>query len=155
MKIANAFINCKINNKVKKRIMKKWINRFIKYYRNPKNEFGFMVLSLMKKWTNLPANVLIDDGGLWTNIGNKQIILFQINNNYYRDFNKIIPMSIENEPQILVKNVKIDLSNFEIEQIKDFVKKCQKELIQIADDYDHSEFFEKIRNKGFYKEKCK
>jgi len=147
----NIFIKCKIKTSVKKRIMKKWINRFIKYIRTPKNEFGFMVLSLMKKWTYFPANIFIDDGGLWTNIGNKKIILFQVNSNEYRDFNEIIPMSIENTPKIMVKNKKIGLSNEEIEKIKDFVKNCQEELMQIANDKISAiEFFEKINIKGYY-----
>ena len=127
------------------------MNRFIKYIRTPKNKFGFMVLSLMKKWTYFPANIFIDDGGLWTNIGNKRIILFQVNSNEYRDFNEIIPMSIENTPKIMVKNKKIDLSNEEIEKIKDFVKNCQEELMQVANDKISAiEFFEKINIKGYY-----
>jgi len=110
-----------------------------------------MVLSLMKKWTYFPANIFIDDGGLWTNIGNKKIILFQVNSNEYRDFNEIIPMSIENTPKIMVKNKKIGLSNEEIEKIKDFVKNCQEELMQIANDKISAiEFFEKINIKGYY-----
>jgi hypothetical protein len=146
----NIFIKCKIKSKIKKRIMKKWIRRFIRYIRKPASEFGFMVLSLMRKWTYFPANIFIDDGGLWTNIGNKKIILFQVNSSKYRDFDKIIPMSIENEPQILIKNEKIDLSNNEIEQIRYFVRICQEELIQLADGKIHKlKFFEKIENKGF------
>ena len=132
--------------------MKKWIKRFVKYYRSPSNEFGFMVFSLNKKWTYFPANILIDDGGLWTNIVNKKIILFQINNNENIDFNNIIPMSIENEPEILIINERVCLKLSEIEQIKYFVKNCQEELILIGDNQkiDHLEFFEKIKNKGFH-----
>jgi hypothetical protein len=59
-------------------------------------------------------------------------------------------MSIENEPGILIKNEKMDLSVSEIEHIKDFVKQCQKELIDIANGkIDHLEFSDKINNKGF------
>jgi hypothetical protein len=147
----NIFIKCKVKSSVKKRIMKKWIRRFIKYYRRPSSEFGFMVLSFLKKWTYLPANILIDDGGLWTNIGNKKIILFQINDCEYRDFNKIIPMTIEKEPKLLIKNEKIELNNMEFEQIRNFVKKCHDEIIQLGNDkISKLEFFEKIYNKGFY-----
>jgi len=147
----NLFIKCRIKSRVKKRIMKKWIKRFVKYIRKPSNEFGFFVLSLMRKWTYFPANIFIDDGGLWTNIGNKKIILFQINNSEYANFNKIIPMSIENEPEILIKNENIDLNNYEIEQIMNFVKTCKEEIINLADDiYDKLDFFEKIGNKGFF-----
>jgi len=148
---SNVFIKCKIRTHTKRRIMKKWIKQFLKYIREPENEFGFMVLSLLKKWTYFPANIFIDDGGLWTNIGNKKIILFQINNSNYCDFNKIIPMSIENTPQIFSYNEKIDLSNFEIEQIKDFVKKCQEELILLADGkIEVEEFSDRIKIKGFF-----
>jgi len=147
----NIFIKCRIKSRVKKRIMKKWIKRFVKYIRKPSSEFGFFVMSLMRKWTYFPANIFIDDGGLWTNIGNKKIILFQVNNSEYADFDKIIPMSIENEPEILIKNEKIYLDDHEIELIKNFVKTCQEEIIQLADDiFDKSDFFEKIINKGFF-----
>jgi hypothetical protein len=91
-----------------------------------------MVLSFVKKWTYLPVNIFIDDSGLWTNIGNKKIILFQINNCENRDFDKIVPMSIENEPKLLINNEKIDLSNTELKQICDFVKKYQDEIIQLG-----------------------
>ena len=145
---ANIFIKCKIKSKIKKRIIKKWLKRFIYYYRKPSNEFGFMVLSLLIKWTYFPANIFIDDGGLWTNIGNKKIILFQTNNDEDRDFNKIVPMSIENEPKILVKNEKINLKDPEVEQIKDFIRKSQIEIVQLANDkISKLEFSDKIRNK--------
>jgi hypothetical protein len=62
---------------IKKRIMKKIIKRFLKYIRNPSNEFGFLVLAILKKWSNLPANICIDVNGSWINQGNKKIILFQ------------------------------------------------------------------------------
>jgi len=150
MNIPNVFINCRISHKVKRRVMKKWIKRFVRYYRKPKNEFGFMVSSLARKWTYFPANIFFDDFGGWINIGNKKIILFQTNNEYFRDFDKIIPMTIEDEPQILVTNEKIDLSNDEIEQIRDFVRKCQTELIKITKDNDHRSFFEKVNKKGFF-----
>lgn len=148
----NVFIKCKIKPFVKRRIVKKWINRFVKYYRKPSKEFGWMALSIHRKWSYLPANISIDDGGLWTNIGNKKIVLFQVNNHEDKDYNKIIPMSIENEPEILVKNENIDLSDTELNKIKEFVKGCKNEIIQLAEDkIDHLKYFEEITNKGFYK----
>lgn len=101
-----------------------------------------MVLSLMKKWTNLPANIFIDDGGLWTNIGRKRIILFQADNSSLRDFNRTLPMSVDDEPEVLIKNEKIVLSDSELEQVRDFVKKNRKELIQLAEGkIDSADFF--------------
>jgi len=147
----NIFINCRVKSSVKIKIMKKWIKRFIKYYRKPSNEFGFMVLSLHKKWTTLPANILIDDGELWTNIGNKKILLIQVNNSKQVDFDKVIPMSIEENPQILYNKDKIELTDSEMEQIKYFIKNCKEELIQISTDrINHLEFFDILIRKRFY-----
>jgi hypothetical protein len=122
--------------------MKKWLRRFLKYIRNPSNEFGFMVLSLMKKWTNLPANIFIDDGGLWTIIGRKRIILFQADNSSLRDFNRTLPMSVDDEPEVLIKNEKIELTDSELEQVRGFIRKNRKELIQLAEGkIDSADFF--------------
>ena len=104
----------------------------VKYYRNPKNEFGFLVHTLQKKFTNLPANILIDDAGLWSNMGNKKIVLLQTNNSIDTDFNAIIPMTLEPEPQLLVKNEKIELTAAEMEQIKKFVTLCRPEIIKLG-----------------------
>jgi len=151
----NIFINSRVKSSVKKRVMKKWIKRFVKYYRKPSNEFGFMVALLHKKGTNLPANILIDDGELWTNIGNKKILLVQVNNSVQPDFDKIIPMSIEENPQILYNKEKIELTDSEMDQIVNFIKNCKEELIQISiDKIDHLEFYDILRSKGFYKERA-
>ena len=146
----NIFINCRVKSSVKIKIMKKWIKRCIKYYRKPSNEFGFMVLSLHKKWTTLPTNILIDDGELWTNIGNKKILLIQVNNSKQVDFDKVIPMSIEENPQILYNKDKIELTDSEMEQIKYFIINCKEDLIQISIDNDHLKFYDKLESKGFY-----
>jgi hypothetical protein len=136
---------------VKRRILKKRIRRFLKYTRNVSNEFGFLVLPIRKKWSKLPANIFIDDNGFWINLGNKKIILFQTNNNEECDFNKTLPMTVENEPKILVTNEKIDLQKFEIEEIKNFVIKCQNQILQIAEGkIDLLEFFKILNDKGFY-----
>jgi hypothetical protein len=129
--------------------MQKWLKQFLKYVKEPSNEFGFLLFPLWKKHTRLPANIFIDDGGTWTNIGTKRILLFQTNNSEQIDFDKLLPMSIENRPQILLNTKHIDLTSTEIEPIRDFVINCQQEIIQLADNkIGHLEFFEKISNKG-------
>ena len=130
------------------------IKRFLKFIREPSNEFGFLVLSIHKHFSNLPAYVCIDDHGSWINLCDKKIVLFQTNTKSKPDFNKMLPMSIENEPKILVKNEKIDLNKSEIYQIKHFVIECQEQLLQInIGEIDVIDFFEALRKKGFYKEK--
>jgi hypothetical protein len=127
--------------------MKKKINMFLKYIRKPSNEFGFLVCTLHKKFYPkiLPSNIYIDDNNSWIKLGDKNIVLFQVNNNEKSNWNNIIPMSIENEPKILVKNIEIKLNNSEIEKIRDFVKKHQKELIKLANGkMDHVDFFKTI-----------
>ena len=131
--------------------MNNGLKQFLKYIRNPANEFGFMVLFLKRKQTGFQANIFIDDNGSWINLDKNKIILFQANNNVDADFEKSIPMSIENEPQILVKNDNIYLTDFELEQIKGFVRKCQKELTKISNgEIDAKEFLDIVKSKGFY-----
>jgi hypothetical protein len=51
----------------------------------------------------------------------------------------------------LIKDGKINLSIDELEQIKDFVKKCKDEIILLGNNsINHLSFFEKIENKGFF-----
>jgi hypothetical protein len=145
-------VNYKIKHP-KRRLMKKLVKRFLKYIRNPLNEFGFMTVTIQKTFSDLPANVCIDDNGWWINLGNTKIILFQTNNKNNRDFNKMLPMSIEEEPQILVKNEKIELENFEIEEIKYFVKKYHKQILQIGNGkIGVIKFLEILKEKEFFYE---
>jgi hypothetical protein len=142
----NQFIKCRTTPPVKKRLMQKWLKQFLKYVKEPLNEFGFLLFPLWKKHTHLPANIFIDDSGTWTNTGTKRILLFQTNNSEHIDFDNLIPMSIENDPQILLKTKHMDLTGTEIEQIQDFVKNCRQEITQLADGkIGHLEFFERIK----------
>jgi len=131
---------------MKKRVLKKKAKRLVKYIRKPSNEFGFLTLSLMKKWTLLPANIFLDDGASWSNIGGKRIILLQTNNSEQRDFDKTIPMSIEDNPRVLIENEKVDLTDGEMEQIRGFVKTYRKEIIGLAEaKIGKADFFEGIK----------
>jgi hypothetical protein len=146
-----VFINNTVKHSVKRRTMKKWTKRFLKYIRNPLNEFEFVVLTIHKKRSRLPANICVDDNGFWINLGSKKIILFQTNNDERIDFNKMLPMSIENETQILVKNESIDLTDIKIKEIKEFVIKCQDQILQISNGkISICEFLEILKDKGFY-----
>lgn len=146
-----VFRNNAVKHSAKRRTMKKWAKRFLKYIRNPLNEFEFVVLSIHKKWSKLPANICVDDNGFWINLGSKKIILFQTNNDDCMDFNKVLPMSIENEPQILAKNECIDLVDIEIKEIKEFIIRCQDPILQISnEEISICEFFEILKDKGFY-----
>jgi len=151
--MSRVSINYKLKSPAKRRVMKKHIKRFLKYMRKPSNEFGFLFFTLQSRFHPdiLPVNMYIDDNGSWTNLGDKKILLFQTNKDKYPDFNKMLPMTIENEPEILVKNEKIDLTESEIEQIKNFVIKYQKPLIEIGcGNLDHLEFNKILRTDGIH-----
>jgi hypothetical protein len=132
--------------------MKKWVKRFLKYIRNPANEFGFIALTVGKKRSALPVNICIDDNGSWINLGNKKIILFQTNYDNHIDFNKMLPMTVENNPHVLGKKEKLDLKNSEIDQIKYFVIQYQEQLLQISNgEIEPAELFKIITDNDFYR----
>jgi len=134
----------------------KEVKGFLEYIREPSNEFYEMVSHIFKKQSNLPANIYIDDYDRWINLCGKKIVLFQTNNKEETEYDKMIPMSIENKPEILVKDEKIDLTLSEIDEIKRFVSECKKPLVQIGKGkIDYEDFYDILREKGFYKSKGK
>lgn len=96
---------------------------------NLRNEY---MSRLSKRETGLPVEILVDDIGAWENIGNFRRIKFQGNKCEGTDHTKMYSMSIERKPRILVKNANIELSEDELNQIKSFVKKNKKELLQLG-----------------------
>jgi hypothetical protein len=137
-------INYPLKSPVKKRVMKKQVNRFLKYIRNPANEFGFQVMSLHSKFYNLPVSVFLDDDGLWINLGAKRVVLFQANKDKGVYFDNVLPMTIEDNPQILGNKDILTLIEDELGEIKDFVRNHQKAIIQLGNDKIDKEDFFKI-----------
>lgn len=150
----SVFVQTDFENRQKIKKTLEDVECFLKYIRDPKNEFGFFVSPIPKRFSTLPANIYVDDCGIWKDWFAGKIILFQTNKNYKCDFNKVLPMSIESEPKILVTNEKINLTRSEIAEIKRFVVECKEELLFYAswarEDFLHVEFFEALREKGFY-----
>jgi hypothetical protein len=145
-------INKILKKPVKRRVVKKLIKRFMGYIRNPNNEFGFLVLTLHKKWYNLPTDIFLDDNGTWINLGSKKIILFDPYGGDGYSIARAIPMTIEDEPEVLAKTSMIKISQTEIEKIKTFVKTYQTQIIQLTNyKYDSLMFFELLEKDGFRK----
>jgi hypothetical protein len=144
-------INKILRKPVKERIMKKHIKRFFRYVRNPNNDFGFLVFTLHKKWTILPTDLYLDDSGMWINLGDKKIILF---NSYYKDnfsYDQLVAMTIEDEPQILPRNATIELNVSDIDKIKTFIKTYKVQLVQLAcSKLDKIELLELLGKDGIY-----
>jgi hypothetical protein len=104
-----------------------------------------LVVPLCKKRSGLPANIYLDNTGSWSRSGYWRIIKFQPNTEDHPVTRGMVPMSIEDDPQILDENAKIALTTEQIEQIKAFVQANKDLLLQLADaEIDTFEFFEKM-----------
>jgi hypothetical protein len=88
--------------------------------------------SLQKDMSGLPVEVWVDEMNCWQKTGHFRRIKFQGNKSNKYDFRKMYSMSIEKKPRILVKDAQIDLSDEELQQVKDFVSKHRKLLISMA-----------------------
>jgi hypothetical protein len=101
--------------------------------------------TLRKKVSGLPANLYLDDAGSWSRAGHWKRIKFQPNTGDRPVIGDMVPMSIDDNPQILVKNAKISLNAKQLEQIKNFVRVNKDLLLQLADaEIDIFEFGRKM-----------
>jgi hypothetical protein len=120
--------------------------------KKPTNDFGFLVFTLHKKWTILPTDLYLDDSGIWINLGDKKIILFNSNYEDNLSYDQFAAMSIEDEPEILPKNATIELSTSDIDKIKTFVKTYKVQLLQLANwKLDKIEFLGLLEKDNIYK----
>jgi hypothetical protein len=88
---------------------------------------------LTKKMTRLPAHLVIDEMNSWEKIAPFRRVKFQGDKADEVNFQKLYSMSIEENPRVLVKDAKIDLTDDELRQIKDFVSKHRETLTSIAE----------------------
>ena len=94
---------------------------------------------LSKNDTGLPSHLFVDEMDCWEKIGKFRRIKFQGNKADKTDWKKLYSMSIEENPRVLVKDAQIELTDEELQKIKDFVSKNREALISIAkqDTYLH------------------
>ena len=105
-----------------------------------------MGATLRKKRTGLPVNLFLDDARGYRSSGHWKRIKFQADKGDSPNTRTMIPMSIADDPQILVKNPKMSLSSKDIEQIKIFVKLNKDLLLQLSDaQIDIIEFVNKMK----------
>jgi hypothetical protein len=99
----------------------------------------------MKKNSGLPANLWIDDTGSYRNSGHWKRIKFQINGGDLFQKNNLGVITISDNPQV-ISSKNIELSNEEVEDIIEFVKKHKTDLELIADqEMSFQDFMDKIR----------
>jgi hypothetical protein len=102
--------------------------------------------TLRKKRSDLPVNLYLDDSGSWSKAGHWKWIKFQADKGDSPNTHSMIPMTIDENPQILIKNPRMSLSAQEIEQVRAFVKLNKDLLLQLSDtEIDIGEFLEKMK----------
>ena len=84
-----------------------------------------------KDITGLPVDLFIDEMESWDKIGPYKRIKFHGTKSNSIDFKRIYSISLENNPRILVKDAAIDLTDAELQQVKDFIVKNINFLLDI------------------------
>jgi hypothetical protein len=82
--------------------------------------------------SGLPAEIAVEDINCWEKKGPFRRIKFQ-GDHKKLDYRKLYSMSIEENPRVLVKDAQIDLTDDELQQVKDYVSKNRKLLIKMAE----------------------
>lgn len=94
----------------------------------------FEMSCLRKKRTGLPVNIYVDDSGTWKKMRHANRIKIQCNKGDYPNTRGMIPMSIDDNPRILVDNPKMELSAADINAVKKFVIANKDLLIGLGSD---------------------
>lgn len=81
----------------------------------------FEMACLRKNKTGLPVNIYVDDSGAWKESGHANRIKFQRDKGDRPITRDMIPMSIEDNPQILAPNPNMELSTSDVNAVKRFV----------------------------------
>ena len=90
--------------------------------------------SLRKKRTGLPVNIYVDDSGTWKKMRHANRIKIQCNKGDHPNAHGMIPMSIDDNPRILVDNPKMELSASDVNAVKKFVIANKDLLIRLGSD---------------------
>jgi hypothetical protein len=89
--------------------------------------------TLRKKRSGLPMNLYLDDSKSWAQSGHWKRIKFQPDKGDPPDTRSMIPMSISENPEILIKNPRMNLSAKDVEQVKRFVQLNKDALLLLSD----------------------
>ena len=82
-----------------------------------------MEMSVFRKnETGLPVNVWFDQGDSCQKNGQEKQIRFQNDKSNKCKYNNTLPMSISDDPEIMNENTTIEISQHDINLIKEFVK---------------------------------
>ncbi len=101
------------------------------------NDYIFKMVTLRRKDTGLPVNICLADNA-WAKGKHSPRIKFQGNRNPSSDTYCMIPMSISDEPEILIQQEELwhELTSDDIQEIKQFVKLNKNCLLRLGDRND-------------------
>ena len=85
------------------------------------DDVSFEMACLRKNRTGLPVNIYVDDCGAWKQSGHANRIKFQRDKGDRPVMRDLIPMSIDDNPQILVENPNMELSASDVNAVRSFV----------------------------------
>jgi hypothetical protein len=103
-----------------------------------------MGVRMYKRESGLPANLYLDDAESWRRLRGRRTLKFQPNaEDDPMPMADMVLMSIDDDPQVLDEDAKIELDAKQMERIKAFVRANKKLLVRLADaGIDYFDFIE-------------
>ena len=103
---------------------------------------GFLYRTGSKSVTGLPVDIFLDDSGVWgaKECWNRPIIKFKPWKSDERSHFRLIPMLVDDNPEILFKNPQTDLTDEEVEMIKKFVLYNKDSILQTCYNDENKDF---------------
>lgn len=89
---------------------------------NDSGDSLFEMACLRKNKTGLPVNIYVDDSGAWRESGHANRIKFQRDKGDRPITRDMIPMSIEENPRILVQSPDMELSASDVDAVRQFIR---------------------------------
>lgn len=100
----------------------------------------FKMACLRKKRTGLPVNIYVDDSGQWKKSHHANRIKLQSNKGDHPNTRNMLPMSIGDDSDILIKGYESELSQADINKVKHFVRRNKDLLNRLGEDIDIDDF---------------
>lgn len=136
------------------KVLKETLDKFIKeetdlwysdykLYQEKYDEELIEFLHLDKNRFGIPVDLFVDDGYAYVH-HNHPLWVYMCNGYDVND--DIIPLSVDDNPQILIPNVKLNISNTDFNLVKEFIKVNKDLIVKLANDIiKNVEFLKSVR----------